>query len=48
MVRDLKTIPVDIKLVLQVAAEAAAPLAIVWIVGTPAERVVASLLKMSF
>jgi hypothetical protein len=48
VVRDLKFIPIDRKLVLQVAAEAAAPLAVVWIVATPAERIVAGLIKMLF
>jgi hypothetical protein len=48
VVRDLKVVPVDRKLVLQVAAEAAAPLAVVWIVATPAESILAGLLKMLF
>jgi hypothetical protein len=48
VVRDIKVVPIDQKLVLQVAAEAAAPLAIVWIVATPAERIVANLIKMLF
>jgi hypothetical protein len=48
VVRDLKIVPIDRKLVLQVAAEAAAPLAIVWLVATPAERIVANLIKMLF
>ena len=44
----LKVIPVDRKLLLQVAAEAAAPLAIVLFAATPAERIVAGVLRVLF
>lgn len=46
VVRDLRIVPVDRKLLFQVAAEAAAPLAIVWFAATPAERIVAGVLRV--
>jgi hypothetical protein len=46
VIRDLRTIPIDRKLLFQVAAEAAAPLVLVCIAATPAEHIVASLLKV--
>jgi len=46
VIRDLRTVPSDRKLLFQVATQAAAPLAIVWFVATPADRIVAALLKM--
>jgi hypothetical protein len=46
VIRDLRTVPVDRKLLFQVAAEAAAPLAILWIAATPAEHIVAGVLKV--
>jgi hypothetical protein len=46
VIRDLRVIPIDRKLLLQVAAQAAAPLAILWIAATPAERIIAGVLKV--
>ena len=46
MIRDLRTVLVDRRLLFQVAAEAAAPLALVWIGATPAEHMVGGPLKV--
>jgi hypothetical protein len=46
VIRELRTVPIDRKLLFQVATQAAAPLAIVWFVATPADRIVAGLHKM--
>jgi hypothetical protein len=46
VIRAIKVFPIDKHAVFQVAAEAGAPLAIVWIVATPAERVIIGLFKM--
>jgi hypothetical protein len=46
VIRDLRTVPIDRRLLFQVATQAAAPLAIVWFVATPVDNIVAGLLKM--
>jgi hypothetical protein len=46
VVRDLKVVPINKQLVLQVAAQAGSPLALVWIVATPLENIIAGILKM--
>jgi hypothetical protein len=46
VVRDIRTVPIDRKLLFHVATAAAAPLAILWFVATPADQIVAGLLKM--
>jgi len=46
VIRDLRTVPVDRRLLFQVAAEAAAPLAVVWIAATPAEHMAGGPLKV--
>jgi hypothetical protein len=46
VIRDIKIIPINKQLVIQVAAQAAAPLALVWIVMSPVEKIIAGLLKL--
>jgi hypothetical protein len=45
VIRDIKIFPINKQLVLQVAAQAGAPLVIVWIVATPVEQIIVGLLK---
>ena len=46
VIRDIKVIPISKELVIQVAALAAAPLVLIWILLTPVEQIVAGLFKM--
>jgi hypothetical protein len=46
VVRDLKVFPIRKQFVLQVAAQAGAPLGIVWIAATPVEKIIAGVLKL--
>ena len=46
VIRDIKVIPISKELVIQVAALAAAPLILIWILLTPVEQIVAGLFKM--
>jgi hypothetical protein len=48
VIRDMKIIPINKRLVIQVAAQAAAPLALVWFFATPVDQIVKTLLKMLF
>ena len=46
VVKDMKVFPINKQLVIQVAAEAAAPLALLWLAATPVEQIITGLLKM--
>jgi len=46
VIYDIQVIPVTKELVIQVAALAAAPLVLIWILLTPVEQIVAGLFKM--
>jgi hypothetical protein len=46
VVRNMRVLPINKELVLQVAAQAAAPLAVVWIVATPLDEIISGLVKM--
>jgi len=46
VVKDMKVFPIDKQLVMQVASEAAAPLALLWLAATPVEQIITGVLKM--
>jgi hypothetical protein len=46
VIRAMKIIPISKRLVIQVALQAAAPLAVVWFFATPLDQIVKTLLKM--
>ena len=48
VIREMQIIPISKEFVIQVAAEAAGPLALVWLFATPLEEIVRKLLKMIF
>jgi hypothetical protein len=48
VIREMQVIPISKELVIQVAAQAAAPLALLWLFATPFEEIVRGLLKMIF
>jgi hypothetical protein len=47
-IQEMQVIPISKELVIQVAAEAAAPFALVWLFATPLEEIVRRLFKMIF
>ena len=48
VIREMRVIPISKELVIQVAAEAAAPFALVWFFSTPLEEIVRALFKRIF
>jgi hypothetical protein len=46
VIQEMRIVPINKQLVIQVAAEAAAPLAALWIFATPMDQLIAKLLKM--
>ena len=46
VVQEMRIIPINKQLVIQVAVEAAAPLAVLWLLATPVDQIIAKLLKM--
>jgi hypothetical protein len=48
IIREMQVIPIGKELVIQVAAEAAAPFALVWLFATPIDEIVRGLFRMFF